>query len=157
MQLPDTDLALCSFTVTDGSVDIRLHVPQWLLPHSLVCGWVMSSTNCFALTNYFLSDVPVFLTNLKIGFWRVDDVEIMELEMLAFVVELDIPEKLLVLLRAGSNLCTESSRSWSLPDPPILEKCTKGICLCNLDSAGWLSRMTGKPWLRVKWGVEGLR
>ena len=54
MQLPDTDLARCSFTVTDGSVDMR--------------------------------------------FWRVDDVEITEPELFALFVELNVPEKLLVLL-----------------------------------------------------------
>ena len=116
MQLPDTDLARCPFTVTDGSVDIRLHVPHWLLPHGVVCGCVRSSANCLAFTNFFLSDVPVFLTKLKMGFCRVVGDDILDPDSLALVVELDVPEKLLVLLRAGSKLCTESTRSWSLPN-----------------------------------------
>ena len=76
-----------------------------------MCGFVRSSANCFALTNFLRKDVPVFLTNLKIGCWGPAEDEIRELVMLALADELEVPVKLLVLLRVGSTLFTDSTRS----------------------------------------------
>ena len=104
MQLPVTDLARCPLIFTDGSVEIRLQVPQWLLPQGLVCGFVRSSTNCLASTNFLRRDVPVFLTNLKIGCGGAAEDKIRDPMMLALADELEVPVKLLVLLRVGSTL-----------------------------------------------------
>ena len=67
-----------------------------------MCGCVRSSASCLAFTNFFLSDVPVFLTKLKIGFCRVVGDDILDPDSLALVVELDVPEKLLGT-RSGSD------------------------------------------------------
>ena len=117
--VPDTALARCPLTVIDGCGDMMLQVPQCLPSHGLVWGWVRSSANCFALTNFLLNDVPVRLTNLKIGrdVPALDDIG--EPGVVQLVWEPDNPEKLLVLLSSGSNICTDSTNSWSLPNGGI--------------------------------------
>ena len=46
--------------------------------------------------------------------------------MFPLVWELDNPEKLLVLLSSGSNLCTDSINSWSLPNVEITRTAGSG-------------------------------
>ena len=55
--------------------------------------------------------MPVFLTNLKIGCGGAAEDEIRDSVMLALADELEVPVKLLVLLRVGSTLFTDSTRS----------------------------------------------
>ena len=71
------------------------------------------------MTNFLLNDVPVRLTNLKIGrdVPALDDIG--EPGVFSLVWEPDNPEKLLVLLSSGSNLCIDSTNSWSLPNVEI--------------------------------------
>ena len=92
---------------------MRLQVPQWLPPHGLEWVCVKSLANCLALTSFFRREEPVFRTNLNIGLaeelvWAED----WELEL---TPDVDVSEKLLVLLRTDSALLTASTRSWSLP------------------------------------------
>ena len=71
------------------------------------------------MTNFLLNDVPVRLTNLKIGRDAPALDDIGEPGVFPLVWEPDNPEKLLVLLSSGSNLCTDSTNSWSLPNVEI--------------------------------------
>ena len=80
-----------------------------------MCGLVRSSANCLALTNFLRREVPVFLTNLKIGCGGGAVDEMREPVMFALADELEVSVKLFVLLRVGSILLTDSTKSWSLP------------------------------------------